>query len=666
MTIQANTIYTRPVFHRDNEQVKLMYKYIKGSEIDKKIRKLPFAAWSRNMNTWYIPYREDYLQYLKDKLGVQVSDLPEDKIQEKKTPEVIQQKKDSNLRAVIIIDKKQKKIQLKLNDDSLIVSELQKTGKNIRLQNFPKWFFEGTNEAFVQIKNLLTKYDYKFRIEYTKEIDEQEDNPIVKHFIQAMMMRNNSMNTIQIYTPFFKDFVNFHKEKEISKLEYNEINSYVQKEIYKKKLSEQQQKQLISSIKYYYEKILGRDKLYFNLNNKGKTIEQKVKIQLNQIIEICNEVKDFKAKMFVILYYSFGLDNTQMSKLTLEEMKSLLKNMPKNNESHKLIEFTKEYYNKYLPKSYFFETSTNDNYSPEQINAVLFGITKKYRLIELYKVEYTQICKELELEQSTTKNYVSTFLTFLKNFDFVHPLTISTIKIRQFLLELTKNEFSKNTINQYINCIKIYYERAYKIELSYKEITRPRKEKKLPVILNSSELTEIFNNIDNTKHKALMLITYSGGLRRSETLNLKVKDIDFERSEIKINKGKGFKDRMALLSESLKPVLKEYINKYKPNEYLFEGATGGKYSATSFAKILKRGIENSGIKKHITLHTLRHSFATHLLEQGTDIRYIQELLGHSDIKTTLLYTQVATKQLKKIKSPLDNMNFDIKSEIKPP
>ena len=150
------------------------------------------------------------------------------------------------------------------------------------------------------------------------------------------------------------------------------------------------------------------------------------------------------------------------------------------------------------------------------------------------------------------------------------------------------------------------------------------------------------------------MLIYSAGLRRSELLDLKIFDINSERMLININGAKGKKDRISLLSENTLRILREYYKEYKPKEYLFEGAKGGKYSPTSVAKVLKNAANKAGIKKTITPHMLRHSFATHLLEQGTDLRYIQELLGHSSSKTTEIYTHVSKKAINKIKNPVDD------------
>ena len=163
--------------------------------------------------------------------------------------------------------------------------------------------------------------------------------------------------------------------------------------------------------------------------------------------------------------------------------------------------------------------------------------------------------------------------------------------------------------------------------------------------------------IENSKHKCLIMTAYSAGLRIGELLNLKPEDIDSKRMLITIRQGKGKKDRVTLLAGRLLELLREYYVKYHPKEYLFEGIAGGKYSASSVQSILKEACRKARITKHVTMHTLRHSFATHLLEHNTDIRYIQELLGHANPKTTQIYTHITTKGLDQLRSPLDYLEL---------
>lgn len=165
-------------------------------------------------------------------------------------------------------------------------------------------------------------------------------------------------------------------------------------------------------------------------------------------------------------------------------------------------------------------------------------------------------------------------------------------------------------------------------------ISRPRDESYLPEVLNEQEITGILNATENLKHKAILMTIYSAGLRIGEAINLKIKDIDSERMQIRVEQGKGKKDRYTLLSAKTLEVLRKYFLEYKPKVWLFEGVKGDNYSQKGIQAILKKSVEKAGIKKHVTVHTLRHSFATHLLEAGTDLRYIQSLLGHANSKTT--------------------------------
>ena len=167
-------------------------------------------------------------------------------------------------------------------------------------------------------------------------------------------------------------------------------------------------------------------------------------------------------------------------------------------------------------------------------------------------------------------------------------------------------------------------------------------------------MRRIIDNTNNLKHKAIVSVIYSAGLRIGELLALKKTDIDSERMLIHVRDGKGKKDRFTILSKKVLELLRVYYKKYQPNEYLFEGKKGGKYSSESASQLFKRAAKKANIAKHVTLHTLRHSFATHLLEQGIGIAHIQKLLGHSNISTTLIYTHIAKDAIQKINSPLDD------------
>ncbi|MFH2024769.1 MAG: site-specific tyrosine recombinase/integron integrase [bacterium] len=307
----------------------------------------------------------------------------------------------------------------------------------------------------------------------------------------------------------------------------------------------------------------------------------------------------------------------------------------------------------------------NNEYSPvqkENSKAQLESLKEpenisKKMSIEIPK-EFEETLKLKRYSDNTIRSYKSHFIQFLQYYSHRDPKTITEKEIREYLLYLVnKKKVSNSYQNQAINSIKFYYEKVLGRQTSTYYLQRPKKEKKLPVVLSEEEVVKILRQITNLKHKCIIYLIYSAGLRLSEVINLKISDIDSSRKVITIKGAKGKKDRISLLSDRVLTLLREYYKQYNPKEWLFEGQKGGKYSPKSVQNILKKALNNSKINKNATVHTLRHSFATHLLERGTDLRYIQELLGHNSSKTTEIYTHVTKKGLDKIVSPLDNLNI---------
>jgi len=256
--------------------------------------------------------------------------------------------------------------------------------------------------------------------------------------------------------------------------------------------------------------------------------------------------------------------------------------------------------------------------------------------------------------QNTIDIYCNYFKDFCNNFKDSKLGNIKPEQINEYILALIKTKsISISQQNQRINAIKFYYEKVLGKEKQYYALHRPKKEQKLPKVLSKNEVKRILSSANNVKHKCILMLIYSAGLRRSELIDLKISDIDSERMVICIRGAKGKKDRISLLSKNTLMLLRDYYKEYKPQIFLFEGQNGGKYSATSVANILKRAAKKAGLQKTVTPHMLRHSFATHLLEQGTDLRYIQELLGHNSSRTTEIYTHVSKKAIDKIKNPID-------------
>jgi site-specific recombinase XerD len=273
--------------------------------------------------------------------------------------------------------------------------------------------------------------------------------------------------------------------------------------------------------------------------------------------------------------------------------------------------------------------------------------------------EYISKLKVIRYSQNTIRTYTSAFTDFINYFSKKELHEITNEDIKSYLLYLVeKRRISTSFQNQIINAIKFYYEKVCGgKKLPYITIDRPLKEKFLPTVLSEDEVKQIINSVSNLKHKAILLTIYSAGLRLSEVINLKIGDIDSTRKAIIIKGAKGKKDRNSLLSEKLLLILREYFKQYKPKVWLFEGQYGEQYSDRSVQSIYRKACYNAKIMKKSSVHTLRHSFATHLLERGTDLRYIQELLGHSSSKTTEIYTHITHKGMENVKSPLDNIDI---------
>jgi len=271
---------------------------------------------------------------------------------------------------------------------------------------------------------------------------------------------------------------------------------------------------------------------------------------------------------------------------------------------------------------------------------------------------YLAKLRELRYSTNTIDSYTFMFKEFINYYPDKELGDITEEEIVGYLQYLvTERKISTSYQNQAINAIKFYYERVLGGRRRVYLIERPREEKFLPEVLSQEEVTALLNAIDNLKHKAVLMTIYSGGLRISELINLKIKDIDSNRMQIRIEQGKGKKDRYTLLGQKTLEVLRSYVKQYQPREWLFEGVNYGPFSETSIKKALKTALEKTKITKHVTPHTLRHSFATHLLESGTDLRYIQSLLGHQSTKTTEIYTHITVKGFDQIKNPLDRLDI---------
>jgi len=286
---------------------------------------------------------------------------------------------------------------------------------------------------------------------------------------------------------------------------------------------------------------------------------------------------------------------------------------------------------------------------------------KKLALLE----QYEHYLIGLRLSKNTVETY-ATFVIQLLIYINETPLTlIDNTFIRLFVEEIiSKKKYSISTHRQMMSAIKHFGHLFKDTNIIDLELHSPKKSSYLPGVLSQREVIHLLSSTSNLKHRTILAVLYSAGLRIGEVLNLNVSDIDIDRRQIIVNQAKGRKDRYVMLAESILPLLNNYFISYKPKTYFIEGTLGKRYTASSIRSFLKKSCQKAGIKKRVTPHTLRHSYATHLIENGVGLRHIQELLGHSKPETTMIYTHIAKKDLLLIKSPLDTAVLALQESAK--
>jgi len=271
--------------------------------------------------------------------------------------------------------------------------------------------------------------------------------------------------------------------------------------------------------------------------------------------------------------------------------------------------------------------------------------------------------KQIAIEnysEQTQKTYFSAVKLFLDYVSKLEKTKIDDSDIQNYLYYCkTEKNYSYSSMKHVVASISYLYAKVLNKPIPKALDVKFRKPTVLPTVLSINDISKILKVTGNLKHKTILVLIYSAGLRLGELLNLELGDIDSETMKIHIRGAKGKKDRYVMLSENVLDLLRKYYNKYKPQKYIIEGQNGGKYSPKSVQSVFKRALNKAGIKKKATVHTLRHSFATHLLDDGTDIRYIQELLGHKRLETTQIYTHVSSYSINKIKSPADKIDIKL-------
>ncbi len=306
-----------------------------------------------------------------------------------------------------------------------------------------------------------------------------------------------------------------------------------------------------------------------------------------------------------------------------------------------------------IRKEYFLPKSTPEHVRQMHIPKISLQTRPPIEAIKLPD-GYLDILQRKRYSEHT----ITTYACYMKEFQMAfqdHSLeNINVRQINDYILELIKiYSISASQQNQRINAIKFYYEKVLGRTKEYYAIERPKKCRRLPDLLSEEEILSMIIATKNLKHKAIICTLYSAGLRRSELINLRKHDLQFDRKMILVKNAKGNKDRTTMLSEYLAEILHQYMEAEKPNYWLFEGVDRRRYSATSIAKVIKKAAQLAGIERNVYPHMLRHSFATHLVEQGISTLHIQSMLGHESSKTTEIYTHISKTSIAHIKSPLD-------------
>jgi site-specific recombinase XerD len=480
---------------------------------------------------------------------------------------------------------------------------------------------------------------------------------------QIMELRKLSKSTQSTYAYYFREFTSYKFNKEIRELDYHEIATYVKSRC--ENVSPIKSRQIIASIKFYYERVLGRGKMFFNLKKAASIIRVPTHIDFIQIGKIIDNIKPASDKLLLLVSYYLNLTPQQIANIKIKGY-DLVDNhiFIKNNYKAKILidKLISIHCQGNNNKEWLFEVN-NRQLSAKQIREKVYSLLQRYRLEEIYKKYIDNLLGQAPYAENTKSVYRSFLLSYIKSCNYRHPDLITNQQIREYLIKnRAQNECFQNNL---INALVFYYQDVIKRKIPSHFILRPKKSKTLPDIFSREEIESMLHAESNIKHRLLVALTYSCGLRRSEVQKLLICQVNLKKKLIFIKGAKGRKDRYSIFPGNLSGMFKEYLEVEKPRQYLFEGEKeGSMYSVTSMSNVLKKMAVSMGVRRRVHMHMLRHSFATHLLDDGVDIRYVQELLGHNSITTTQRYTHISNAALRTIKSPMEHINIGSDENIK--
>lgn len=455
----------------------------------------------------------------------------------------------------------------------------------------------------------------------------------------------------------------FHQGKKVIllKFEYDKKLISCVKKLKEIKWSRSKRSWYIPFVKDYYEKIklvVGNDVLIKNIHSENNNISRKTAYDdLNQYL-IKNSNVDEKPKIEVeidkfknLVYIRFKYDKywkDEIKKLSGSFWHSGAKKWSVHLNDFN-IERIMELFQANNSNLIVTKTVELSKSKPKQKKSVDKNIVDKKFITQL---------KLKNRSKNTIENYVSIIAHFLHKFDKDELSSLSEDKLKKYVLDhREKFGYSESYQRLMISALKNYYFIMFKRNIQNETLPYPKKSRVLPKVISKEDIEKMIRYTVNPKHKIIQLMLYGLGLRNGELSNLKIEDIDFTRGIITIYNAKGRKDRQLPLPKSIEPHIKQYLNNYLPKQYFLAGQNGGQYSSSSIAKVVKNAAKRIKVKFEITPHVLRHCFATHSLEKGIDLRYIQAMLGHKSSKTTEIYTHVSTKHLKNLGNPIDDINI---------
>ena len=685
--------------HRGQQRIALEYDFVNRQYLDKPVREIEGRKYSNSRKLWHIPYRDDYRQWVMDYFRTKgpadiLFDYPQQtenvKDKQSKNPgpykklinaiektENIDEKRIVKLR----IDQHKKYFYLDHGYDPALFRIINDLQTAFWLKKQKMWRFRGENDLYKSVIELLQSRGYEVQKEkvlrhfqeYGKNQQENREKirmpeqlkGLYKAFHDTMLIRRLSKSTIDTYGYFFSRFLNDHSTQKVEELKYYQLSEYIKSKA--SQLNETQLRQMIAAIKFFYEKVQGREKMFFNPGRDVVIQKKQLYLSFDELKIYLHGIDSPADKMLLFLLYHAHLTLKQIISLPADYhvIFNEMYRLPGNAEEAKefFIGCAREMQEKYPSQKYLLEQK-NKPHTLASVKIKLYQVLQHYRLEGIYRQQYELILKHARYSEKTQKMYLGAFMKFLEYFSYKHPAFISNGEVRDYLV-LHRGRSSAHQDNM-VSAFKFFFEKVHDKSLSGNAAMRPRKGFYLPDYFTRDELARILKTTENKKHLLLISLCYSGGLRRQELQNLRIADVDLKNNRIFIKDAKGKKDRYTLFSVFLHETIKEYLHEYRPAVFLFESTIPGKkYSTSSMSNVLKKMARSAGIQRKVHLHMLRHSFATHLLEDGRDIRYVQELLGHRNLKTTERYTHIVSDALKNVTSPFDRMVMEAGSK-KPP